>query len=93
MPAYTPYILEETSLAADVASQWAIVLYNDEVNTFDWVIECLIHYCGHDALQAEQCAWLVHTKGKYAVKTGDLEEMIPVCSALCDQGLSARLEQ
>ena len=74
-------------------SQWAVVLYNDEVNTFDWVIECLVKYCDHNEYQAEQCAWFVHYKGKYAVKHGGLEVLLPICSVLCEQGLSAKLEQ
>lgn len=72
---------------------WAVVLYNDDVNTFDWVIDCLVNYCDHNEIQAEQCAWFVHYKGKYPVKHGALEDLIPVCSALCDQGLAAKLEQ
>lgn len=76
-----------------IEKSWAVVLYNDDVNTFDWVIECLMKYCGHDEIQAEQCAWFVHTKGKYAVKIGPVEELLPVCSALCDQGLAAKMEQ
>jgi ATP-dependent Clp protease adaptor protein ClpS len=82
-------IQEEILLEEDIVGTWSIVLYNDEVNTFDWVIECLVKYCGHLKLQAEQCAWFVHTKGKYAVKNGGLEELSGIC---CDKGLSAKLE-
>lgn len=84
---------EQDLLEADVNTAWAVVLYNDDVNTFEWVIECLVKYCGHDEMQAEQCAWFVHTKGRYPVKHGELEDLMPVCSALCDMGLSAKLEQ
>lgn len=84
---------EEELLELTAVADWTVVLYNDEVNTFDWVIECLVKYCGHDELQAEQCAWFVHTKGKYPVKHGSLEDLMPVCSALCDMGLAAKLEQ
>jgi ATP-dependent Clp protease adaptor protein ClpS len=86
-----PFEQEEVETILD--SVWVVMLYNDEVNTFDWVIECLVKYCGHDTLQAEQCAWFVHTKGRYPVKHGELEQLIPVCSALCDKGLAAKLEQ
>jgi ATP-dependent Clp protease adaptor protein ClpS len=68
-----------------------IVLHNDDVNTFDHVIETLIRVCKHDALQAEQCALLVHYKGKCTVKTGTLEELKPQCTALLDAGLSAEI--
>ena len=68
-----------------------IVLHNDDVNTFDHVIETLIRVCKHDAIQAEQCALLVHYKGKCTVKTGTLEELKPQCTALLDAGLSAEL--
>ncbi|MES2617026.1 MAG: ATP-dependent Clp protease adaptor ClpS [Bacteroidota bacterium] len=71
---------------------YEIVLYNDDVNTFDHVIECLMKYCQHDAQQAEQCAWLVHTKGKCSVKSGDYSSLEPLCTALCDSGLSAQIE-
>lgn len=72
---------------------YKIVLYNDEVNTFDWVIECLMKVCAHTSEQAEQCAWIVHHKGKYPVKHGDLTELRPRCEALCDRGLSAQIEE
>jgi ATP-dependent Clp protease adaptor protein ClpS len=68
-----------------------IVLHNDDVNTFDHVIETLIRVCKHDAIQAEQCALLVHYKGKCSVKTGTLEELKPQCTALLDAGLSAEI--
>ena len=68
-----------------------IVLHNDDVNTFDHVIETLIRVCKHDALQAEQCALLVHYKGKCTVKTGTIEELKPQCLALLDAGLSAEI--
>ncbi|MBC7425409.1 MAG: ATP-dependent Clp protease adaptor ClpS [Bacteroidia bacterium] len=69
-----------------------IVLYNDDVNSFDHVIECLVKYCNHDAIQAEQCAWIVHLKGKCSVKSGSYDDLEPVCVALCDKGLSAQIE-
>ena len=69
-----------------------VVLYNDDVNTFDWVIECLCELCEHDESQAEQCAVLVHYKGKAVVKTGGEDKMKSICQALCDRGLSAVVE-
>lgn len=91
--AVNPLELPEINQKVSADKSWAVVLYNDDVNTFDWVIDCLVQYCGHNEIQAEQCAWFVHHKGKYPVKHGNLEDLIPVCSALCDQGLAAKLEQ
>ncbi|MFZ9756197.1 MAG: ATP-dependent Clp protease adaptor ClpS [Bacteroidia bacterium] len=72
--------------------EWSLVLYNDDVNTFEWVIDCLVKYCAHTAMQAEQCAWFVHLKGKYAVKHGNYAQLRPVCDVLQECGLSAVLE-
>ena len=68
-----------------------IVLFNDDVNTFDHVIETLIRVCEHTSEQAEQCALLVHYKGKCTVKTGSLSELKPKCSSLLEAGLSAEI--
>lgn len=70
----------------------SIVLYNDDVNTFDHVIHCLMKYCGHAPEQAEQCAWITHLKGKCAVKNGSWEELKAPCEALQSNGLSAVIE-
>ena len=69
-----------------------IVVYNDDVNTFDHVIESLVDVCKHQLLQAEQCATLVHYKGKCVVKNGEYEALEPLCTALLDRGLSAKIE-
>ena len=84
----------EESVAEVVATSTAafLVLHNDDVNTFDFVIECLVAICKHDTLQAEQCALLVHYTGKAVVKTGDFEQLLPMKTALTDRGLSATLE-
>jgi ATP-dependent Clp protease adaptor protein ClpS len=68
-----------------------IVLFNDDVNTFDHVIETLVHVCHHSYEQAEQCSLLVHYKGKCTVKTGVYEELEPQCSQLLKAGLSAEI--
>lgn len=68
-----------------------IVLYNDDVNTFDWVIESLVDVCEHSPEQAEQCSIIVHYKGKCGVKTGTYEELEPRCSNLLERGLSAEI--
>tara|TARA_A100001011_G_scaffold400396_1_gene514651 strand:+ start:18339 stop:18623 length:285 start_codon:yes stop_codon:yes gene_type:complete len=71
--------------------QHEIILYNDDVNTFDHVIECLVKICNHSYVQAEQCAYIVHYKGKCSVETGALDELIPKCNALLEEGLSAEV--
>ncbi|WP_034057120.1 ATP-dependent Clp protease adaptor ClpS [Lacinutrix jangbogonensis] len=68
-----------------------IVVYNDDYNTFDHVIETLIKACDHTPEQAEQCTLLVHYKGKCTVKTGALKELKPRCSMLLEAGLSAEI--
>ena len=68
-----------------------IVLFNDEVNTFDFVIDSLIEVCDHTLEQAEQCTLLVHYKGKCTVKTGEYNDLEPRCSKLLNAGLSAEI--
>jgi ATP-dependent Clp protease adaptor protein ClpS len=68
-----------------------IILYNDDVNTFDHVIDTLIRVCKHTAEQAEQCSLLVHYKGKCIVKTGSFDELKPQCTQLLEAGLSAEI--
>jgi ATP-dependent Clp protease adaptor protein ClpS len=70
----------------------SIVVFNDDVNTFDDVIRWLIDICDHEPVQAEQCAFLVHHKGKCSVKTGTWEELKPRASALLDRGLSVEIQ-
>jgi ATP-dependent Clp protease adaptor protein ClpS len=70
----------------------SLVLWNDDVNTFDWVIESLVEILGHSAEQAEQCALLVHTKGKYAVKRGSFEFLHPRADALSERGLTVSID-
>lgn len=82
---------EEVLIAEAVNQDNQIVLYNDDVNTFDHVIETLVRVCEHSSIQAEQCAILVHYKGKCTVKTGSLKELTPQCSLLLEAGLSAEL--
>lgn len=69
-----------------------LVLYNDDYNTFEFVIESLIEVCKHDPLQAEQCTYIVHYNGKCSVKNGSYLDLNPMRVALCDRGLSAVIE-
>lgn len=84
-------VKEEILTLEDVQKNNEIVLYNDDVNTFDHVIETLIYACDHTAEQAEQCSIIVHYKGKCTVKTGVYEELKPRCSKLLAAGLSAEI--
>ena len=70
----------------------SLVVWNDEVNTFEWVIETLIEVCGHSPEQAEQCSYFIHFKGKYAVKEGSYDELKPQCDAITERGIGATVE-
>ncbi|QNR23471.1 ATP-dependent Clp protease adaptor ClpS [Croceimicrobium hydrocarbonivorans] len=82
---------EETAVLEQKDAWHEIVLFNDEVNTFDWVIHCLMEICEHSPEQAEQCAVITHYKGKCSVKSGSYAELEPRCSSLLERGLSAEI--
>jgi ATP-dependent Clp protease adaptor protein ClpS len=82
---------EELLLEEEVVKQNEIVLFNDDVNTFDHVIDTLIYACDHTPEQAEQCSIIVHYKGKCTVKTGPYDDLKPRCSKLLQAGLSAEI--
>lgn len=84
-------IQEEVAVEEAVGHNNEIVLYNDDVNTFDHVIDTLIRVCRHTSEQAEQCAILVHYTGKCTVKTGSFDELKPQCTQLLEAGLSAEI--
>jgi ATP-dependent Clp protease adaptor protein ClpS len=71
---------------------YSLIVWNDEVNTFEWVIETLVEVCGHSTEQAEQCAYIIHFQGKYAVKQGSYDELKPQCDAITDRGIGATIE-
>jgi ATP-dependent Clp protease adaptor protein ClpS len=87
-----PFEEQDTDVLTDVENTYHIIVWNDEVNTFDWVISTLIDICNHTEEQAEQCALLIHTQGKYAVKQGSYDDLKPMCEAITDRGISATLE-
>jgi ATP-dependent Clp protease adaptor protein ClpS len=68
-----------------------LVVFNDDVNSFEHVIRTLIEICDHEPQQAEQCTWLIHYKGKCTVKHGSFNEMADMRNAICDRGLSAEV--
>ena len=90
----SPDVLEEeiTEVVTKEEATKALLLYNDDVNTFDFVSESLIKVCKHDAIQAEQCTYLVHYTGKCVVKNGTFKVLKPLCEALLERGLSAKIE-
>ncbi len=68
-----------------------LLVYNDEVNTFDHVIDTLMDICEHTPEQAEQCTWIIHYKGKCAVKSGSFDDLVPMRQGICDRGISAEI--
>jgi ATP-dependent Clp protease adaptor protein ClpS len=96
MPLPSPYTDPHQQEEADVLTlkepPCSLIMWNDEVNTFEWVIETLITICGHKEEQAEQCAMIIHTKGKYAVKEGRFDDLKPMCDAITERGIGATIE-
>ncbi len=80
-------LLEEV----DVTDVKDLMVFNDDVNTFDHVINTLIRVCKHSAEQAEQCAMIIHYKGKCSVKKGEFKFLKPMQEAICDAGIDARV--
>lgn len=68
-----------------------LMVYNDDYNTFDHVINTLIKVCKHTKEQAEQCTWLIHYKGKCSVKRGTYEELKPMKDSICEAGIDAKI--
>jgi ATP-dependent Clp protease adaptor protein ClpS len=83
---------EDTDLLTITDDPFSLIVWNDEVNTFEWVIQTLIEVCGQSAEQAEQCAMLIHTKGSYAVKRGSYDDLKPLCDAITERGIGATIE-
>ena len=83
----TDLLLDEVAI-----NEHQLILYNDDVNTFDYVIELLVKICKHDSIQAEQCAMLVHYKGKCSVKKGSFKELKIIHQTLSDKGLAVEVE-
>jgi ATP-dependent Clp protease adaptor protein ClpS len=83
-------VIEEESIDVDLESR--LVVYNDDVNTFDWVIKCFMEVLDHTHEQAEQLSLIIHFKGKATVKTAPREELKPKKDALIERGLSAVIE-
>ena len=91
-PSIDTDVLELEEVLTKTTSPYQIIVWNDDVNTFEWVIESLMDICCHSREQAEQCAMIIHLRGKYAVKQGDFETLKPQAEALIDRGINATIE-
>ena len=83
---------EEVDLLTSIEEPCSLILWNDDVNSFEWVIETLVEVCGHSYEQAEQCAYIIHYHGKYAVKQGSYDDLKPQCDSITERGINATVE-
>ncbi len=88
-------VLEIEDVDEDIGNGdlYQLIIHNDEVNTFEWVIQCLVEVCKHTSEQAEQCSLIIHFKGKYGVKSGPKNVLSPMKNSLSERGLSVTLEK
>ena len=87
------YTSSDTDVLFETDGGCQLIVWNDEVNSFDWVITTLIEVCGHTEEQAEQCAMIIHSKGKYAVKDGRYDVLKPMCDTITERGIGATVEE
>lgn len=85
-------IIEEKLKDSGTGASHHLIIWNDDVNTFDNVEQALVDICHHSPEQAAQCALLIHFKGKYAVKQGSFEILRPMCESLIDRGINATVD-
>jgi ATP-dependent Clp protease adaptor protein ClpS len=90
---FNPKHKEEVDILDKTESKYHLVLYNDDINTFDWVILTLVQICKHTYVQAEQCAWIVHHKGKCSVKNGEFDELNMMKIVINKRGIEAKVEK
>jgi ATP-dependent Clp protease adaptor protein ClpS len=87
---------EKTKIVVDVDEKESLlnrlILFNDEVNTFDFVIDSLVEVCNHNPMQAENCAMIAHYKGRCSVKNGSLDELEPIHNILSDRQLTVEIQ-
>ena len=82
----------EELLVEELIDQKDLIVFNDDVNTFEHVINSLIKVCKHSEIQAEQCTWIIHYNGKCQVKRGSYERLEPLFTSLLDKGISAEIQ-
>lgn len=74
-----------------LSSTRELILFNDDVNTFDFVVNTLMEVCGHDPLQAEQCTMVAHFNGKCPVKSGSFDELKPIHDEMTHRELTVSI--
>lgn len=84
---------KEVLVLDEVASGFQLIVWNDDVNTFDWVIQTLKEVCQHEQEQAEQCTLIIHFKGKCSVKQGDYDTLKPMCESILERGIQCTIEE
>lgn len=84
-------VKEKTQAKEKLVSDKDLLIYNDDVNTFEHVIDSLVKVCRHEIVQAEQCTWIIHYNGKCAVKKGEFDTLKPMRDALCERGIDAKI--
>ncbi len=87
-----PIKREDNSQSVGTTKNHRLVLYNDDVNSFDYVISCLVEICEHNYVQAEQCAFITHFKGKCDIKKGDYKSLKQLKQSLVNKGLKATID-
>lgn len=85
-------ICTEELVLEELVDQKDLIVFNDDINTFDHVINSLIKVCKHTSEQAEQCTWIIHYNGKCQVKRGVYDKLEPMCTALLEKGISAEIQ-
>lgn len=90
-PSFDTVEMPEVLELEQVTDVFDLVVFNDDVNTFDYVIKTLIRVCGHTPEQAEQCTLLIHYKGKCTVRMGSFDELRPMREAICEAGIDAKI--
>ena len=83
---------EEVGLLEELVDERNLIVFNDDINTFDHVIDTLVKVCKHTPIQAEQCTFIIHYNGKCTVKAGEFDDLEPMCTAILDRGISAEIQ-
>lgn len=89
MNSFPEHDLEELVKEVESDLNHELVVFNDDVNTFEHVIDTLIDVCEHGPEQAEQCTWIIHHKGKCSVKKGEMDQLLDMCKVILDRGINA----
>jgi ATP-dependent Clp protease adaptor protein ClpS len=87
-----PFEEDDVALLTGEQFPYSLVVWNDDVNSFAWVIETLVEICNHTPEQAEQCSLIIHFKGKCIVKQGEYDTLKPMCDAITERGIGATIE-